>query len=77
MLKNRVRELQPASLPVDPASRTVYEPGELVQCDLWFPPAEIPPGFGQAGCPLVLVMVCGYSLRASAQMLPSRTPHRG
>lgn len=41
VLKERVRELRPAYRPVDPASRTVYGPGELGQCDLWFPPAEI------------------------------------
>ncbi|MFC5149910.1 Mu transposase domain-containing protein [Streptomyces aureoversilis] len=72
VLKGRVRELRPAFQPVDPASRTVYEPGELAQCDLWFPPAEIPLGFGQTGSPPVLVMVCGYSRWISARMLPSR-----
>ncbi|MFI9724618.1 IS21 family transposase [Streptomyces sp. NPDC052396] len=72
VLKDRVRELRPAFLPADPASRTVYEPGELAQCDLWFPPAEIPLGFGQTGCPPVLVMVCGYSRWITARMLPLR-----
>ncbi|MFD8035592.1 helix-turn-helix domain-containing protein, partial [Streptomyces sp. NPDC059717] len=51
ILKERVRELRPAYLPVDPVSRTVYEPGELAQCDLWFPPGDIPLGYGQAGRP--------------------------
>lgn len=37
ILRERVRELRPAYLPVDPVSRTVYQPGELAQCDLWFP----------------------------------------
>ena len=32
VLKDRVRELRPAYLPPDPASRTAYEPGELAQC---------------------------------------------
>ncbi|WP_240363981.1 helix-turn-helix domain-containing protein [Streptomyces sp. RLB3-6] len=44
VLKERVRELRPAYLPVDPVSRTTYQPGELAQCDLWFPPADIPLG---------------------------------
>jgi hypothetical protein len=35
VLKERVRELRPAYLPADPVGRTVYEPGELPQCDLW------------------------------------------
>ncbi|MEU8831791.1 MULTISPECIES: hypothetical protein [unclassified Streptomyces] len=29
ILRERVRELRPAHRPVDPVSRTVYEPGEL------------------------------------------------
>ncbi|MBB5798687.1 hypothetical protein HDA41_006651 [Streptomyces caelestis] len=45
VLKDRVRELRPVYRPVDPASRTVYEPGGTGQCDLWFPPVEIPLGF--------------------------------
>ncbi|MFE7216993.1 DDE-type integrase/transposase/recombinase, partial [Streptomyces sp. NPDC057611] len=73
ILKERVRELRPAYLPVDPVSRTVYSPGELAQCDLWFPPADIPLGYGQTGRPPVLVMVSGYSRMITARMLPSRT----
>src|SRR5262245_60539581 len=42
VLQDRVRELRPAYLPADPASRTTYKPGELAQCDLWFPDADIP-----------------------------------
>jgi hypothetical protein len=47
VLKDRVRELRPAYLPPDPASRTAYDPGELAQCDFWFPPVTVPVGFGQ------------------------------
>lgn len=53
-------------------SRTQYQPGELAQCDLWFPPVDVPLGFGQAGRPPVLVMVSGYSRVISAVMIPSR-----
>ncbi|GEC10254.1 hypothetical protein SSP24_79090 [Streptomyces spinoverrucosus] len=73
VLRDRVRELRLDYLPADPASRTGYEPGELVQCDLWFPSAEIPLGFGQTGCPPVLVVVSGYSRWIMARMLPSKT----
>ncbi|GAA2635002.1 hypothetical protein GCM10010307_30830 [Streptomyces vastus] len=73
VLKDRVRDLRPAYRPADPASRTVYEPGEIGQCDLWFPPADIPLGFGQVGRPPVLVMVAGYSRWITARMLPSRS----
>ncbi|MEU2901248.1 IS21/IS408/IS1162 family transposase, partial [Streptomyces sp. NPDC001273] len=73
VLKERVRELRPAYVPVDPVSRTTYQPGELAQCDLWFPDADIPLGYGQTGRPPVLVMVSGYSRVIAARMLPSRT----
>ncbi|MFB8201673.1 IS21 family transposase [Kitasatospora purpeofusca] len=72
ILRERVRELRPAYLPVDPVSRTVYQPGELAQCDLWFPPVDIPLGYGQCGRPPVLVIVSGYSRVITARMLPSR-----
>ena len=48
VLKDRVRVLRPLFMPPDPASRTAYRPGELAQCDLWFPPVDVPLGFGQA-----------------------------
>jgi transposase len=75
VLKERVRELRPAYLPPDPASRTAYVAGEVAQCDLWFPAVEMPVGFGQT-CPAsrlpVLVMVTGYARWLSARLLPSR-----
>jgi transposase len=37
VLKERIRLLRPLYQPVDPVSRTTYQPGELAQCDLWFP----------------------------------------
>jgi transposase len=72
VLKKRVRELRPLYLPPDPAQRTDYRPGELAQCDLWFPPAQVPLGFGRVGSPPVLVMVTGYARWMSAVMIPSR-----
>ena len=59
-------------LPPDPVGRTQYLAGELAQCDLWFPPVDIPLGHGQYGRPPVLVMVAGYSRVTAAVMLPSR-----
>ena len=72
VLKERVRLLRPLFTPPDPCQRTEYVPGELAQCDLWFPPADVPLGFGQVGRPPVLVMVAGYSRWLSALMIPSR-----
>ena len=69
----RVRELRPFYLPPDPSSRTTYQPGERMQCDLWFPPADIPLGHGQVDSPPVLVMTAGYSRVLDAVMIPTRT----
>jgi transposase len=75
VLKDRVAELRPAYLPVDPASRTSYVAGEVAQCDFWFPPIELPVGFGQSRTAKqlpVLTMVTGYSRWLSAVLVPSR-----
>jgi transposase len=75
VLKDRVRELRPVYLPPDPSSRTSYVAGEIAQCDLWFPPVQVPVGFGQVRRPVqlpVLTMVTGYSRWASAALIPSR-----
>jgi transposase len=76
VLKERVRLLRPVYAPQDPSSRTTYEPGSVGQCDLWFPPAEIPLGFGQVGAgrtaPPVLVLTAGYSRSVAATMIPTR-----
>jgi len=74
-LRARVAELRPVYLPPDPASRTAYAPGEIAQCDFWFPDLEIPVGWGQtrtAKTLPVLTMVTGYSRFASAVLIPSR-----
>jgi hypothetical protein len=48
VLRDRVRELRPVYLPPDPASRTTYG-RKRVQCDLWFPPVDIPLGAWTGG----------------------------
>jgi len=75
VLSARVAELRPVYLPPDPAGRTSYEPGDIAQCDLWFPPITVPVGFGQSRPPTrlpVLTMVTGYSRWLSGQLIPSR-----
>jgi transposase len=74
-LKLRVAELRPLFVPPDPVQRTVYAPGELAQWDLWFPPVDVPVGFGQVARPPVLVGVAGYSRWITARMIPSRQAH--
>ena len=75
VLKERVAELRPVYLPPDPASRTHYVAGEIGQNDFWFPPIELPVGFGQVRTAKqlpVLTMVTGYSRWLSARLIPSR-----
>jgi hypothetical protein len=76
VLRERVGELRPLYLPQDPAGRTAYEPGGLVQDDFWFPPAQVPLGHGTVASgdevPPVLVMASGYSRWMLGLMIPSR-----
>ena len=75
VFKERVRELRPAYLPPDPASRTTYEAGELAQFDFWFPPIELPVGHGQIRTAKrlpVMTTVTGYSRWAGGMLIPSR-----
>lgn len=75
VLRERVAELRPVYLPADPASRTSYAAGEIAQCDLWFPPVEIPVGFGQTRTAKqlpVITMVTGYSRMLFGRLIPSR-----
>jgi transcriptional regulator with XRE-family HTH domain len=71
--RKRVADLRPGMRPVDPADRLVYFPGDQMQCDVWFPPEDIPLGYGQFGAPPVLVMVASFSRFAGGIMLPSRS----
>lgn len=72
-LRARVAELRPRYRPADPADRTTYAAGEIVQCDLWFPAPIVPVGVGQLFAPPVLTMVSAFSRWIMATALPSRT----
>jgi len=74
-LSGKVALWRSAYLPPDPASRTSYAAGEIAQCDFWFPPVQVPCGFGQSREPAqlpVLTMVTGYARWASAVLVPTR-----
>jgi transposase len=73
VLRARVALLRPRFRPSDPADRTTYEAGEIVQCDLWFPAAVVPVAAGQLLAPPVLTMVSAFSRWIMATALPSRT----
>jgi transposase len=72
VFRAKVAEVRPEFAPVDPASRTSYTPGEIMQCDLWFPPVKVPLGHGHTDSPPVLVISSGYSRFLMARMIPSR-----
>lgn len=76
VLTLRAAELRAVNLPPDPAWRTAFAAGEIVQFDPCLPPVALPVGFGQhrtAQQLPVLAMVCGYSLRAAAVLIPCRS----
>lgn len=70
----KVSEIKALLQPPDPVDRLEFGPGELIQCDLWFPNEKIiPSGFDSMLSPPVLTMVCGYSRWIMARMIPSRS----
>jgi len=74
VLRARIAQLRPLFRPADPADRTTYEAGRIVQCDLWFPGKVVPVG-EQARLidPPVLTMVAAFSGFIMALLLPTRT----
>jgi O-antigen/teichoic acid export membrane protein len=76
MLLEQVAELRPVYSPsYQHVIRTKYMAGQTAQCGLWFPPIEVPVGFGQtrsANQLPVLTMITGYSHWLSAILIPSR-----
>lgn len=71
-LKDRLRLIRPEYVGIDPVDRVQYQPGDVAQCDLWFPEPRIPVGAGQVRMLPVLVMTLCYSRTIAAQMIPSR-----
>jgi len=71
-LKKRLAEIRPEYVGIDPVDRVVYEPGQITQCDLWFPEPKIPVAAGQERVLPVLVMTLGFSRFLTATMIPSR-----
>jgi len=75
ILLDRVSELRSAySRPYKKISQATFPAGEIAQCGLWFPPVEVPVGFGQtlsARQLPVLTLIAGYSRWLSAILIPS------
>ena len=72
ILKDRVRAIRPEYRGVDPVDRLVHEPGDTMQCDLWFPAGGVAVGHGQTALVPVLVMTWAYSRFIIVRMIPSR-----
>jgi transposase len=73
VLRARIALLRPMFRPADPADRTTYVAGQIVQCDLWFPGKVVPVAPKVLADPPVLTMVAAYSGFIMATLLPSRT----
>ena len=71
-LKKLLARIRPEYVGIVPVDRVSYEPGQIAQCDLWFPETEVPVAVGQARILPVLVIVLGFSRFLSATMIPSR-----
>ena len=71
-LKKLLARIRPEYKGIDPVDRVSYEPGQLTQCDLWFPEPRIPVAVGQQRMLPVLVMTLAFSRFTAATMIPSR-----
>ncbi len=72
ILDDYVRELRPIFLPPRTFQRTHYEPGELVQFDIWEPKENIPVGHGQSRRGYVVSCCSGYSRFGSGALIFSK-----
>jgi hypothetical protein len=74
-LRKRLAVIRPEYVGIDQVDRVSYEPGEIAQCDLWFPEDEVKipvaPGQSRTKVP-VLVITLGFSRFMTAVMIPSR-----
>jgi transposase len=71
-LKKWLQRVRPTYAGVDPVDRVSYQPGQITQCDLWFPETPVPVETGQERVLPVLVMVLGFSRFLTATMIPTR-----
>lgn len=70
-----VREVRPRFLIKRTFQRTIYRPGELVQCDLWEPRALVPVGHGQTRRAWVVTTeLCWSRVLAGALIFSKEAP---
>ena len=70
--RDNVRRLRPQHRPVHPADRLTCLPGDVAQCDLWFPPKRVPLEDGTRALLPVLVITCAYSRFTLTRVIPTR-----
>jgi len=70
--RENVKLLRPDHRRIDPADRLVWEPGDVAQCDLWFPPVKIPLEDGTSRLLPVLVITAAHSRFVLGRMIPTR-----
>ncbi|GGW23714.1 transposase [Streptomyces alanosinicus] len=71
-LVKKLAEIRPEYVGIDPVDRVTYEPGQITQCDLWFPETRVQVAPGQHRILPVLVMTLGFSRFLTAEMIPTR-----
>jgi transposase len=69
-----VREVRPRFLVKRTFQRTLYRPGELVQCDLWEPREPIPVGYGQTRRGYVVTVELCWSRVVAGTLVFSKEP---
>jgi transposase len=72
ILDDYLREVRPLFERRRTYQRTVYRPGELVQCDLWEPRGEIPVGHGQTRRSYVVTAELGWSRAIAGALVFSK-----
>jgi hypothetical protein len=69
-----VREVRPRFLVRRTFQRTLYRPGQLVQCDLWEPREPIPVGYGQTRRGWVVTVELCWSRVVAGSLIFSKEP---
>lgn len=70
--RDNVNRVRADHRPIDPADRLTWAPGDVAQCDLWFPPRKILLEDGTRTLLPVLVMTAGHSRFMLGRMIPTR-----
>lgn len=63
--RDNVNRIRADHRPIDPADRLTWAPGDVAQCDLWFPPRKILLEDGTRALPPVLIMTTKRTSRTA------------